>query len=686
MVRVIKSIPGQYSLHTTRSWEFSGLDEVIQTNRLSREDLLFKAQYGKDVIVGMFDTGVWSESESFNDEGMGPIPKSWKGICQTGDHFNSSNCNKKLIGARYYLKAYEAYYGPLNTTLDCKSPRDWDGHGSHTASTVGGQRVPNAEALGGFAHGTASGGAPQVRLSIYKVCWAIPGKGKEEGNTCFFEDVLAAMDDAIGDGVHVMSLSLGSSKPVNYTQDGVAIGALHGIKHNIVTVCSAGNSGPAPSTLTNPAPWIVTVAASSLDRSFVAHLQLGNGLRLKGETVTPYRLPKGKMYPLVYAAQVVNPDVPKTYIAGQCLDGSLSPEKVKGKIVFCMRGNGTRVGKGMEVKRAGGIGFILGNSIANGAELPADAHILPATAVTSDDAVKILKYINSQKHPTGYIYPARTVTHTKPAPFMAAFSSRGPNVNSPDILKPDITAPGLNIMAAWTGALGPTKTRGDHRVVKYNVISGTSMSCPHVAAAAALLKAIHPDWSAAAIRSALMTSAGLVNNVGRVITEASGKPADPFQFGAGHFRPEKAADPGLVYNASYIDYLLFLCSSGIQGVDPSFKCPKEAPPPNNLNYPSFSFPKLNGRVTVTRSVTNVGGSKSVYFASVKPPLGFSVKVTPPILFFDSVGQQKSFKVVVEAERDMTNMIEKGEYSFGWLTWSDNIHIVRSSIAVSLASS
>ncbi|KAI3495403.1 hypothetical protein L1887_37741 [Cichorium endivia] len=679
VVKVIPSHEMEYSLHTTRSWEFSGLDEYLKPNLLDRKDLLYKSQYGKDVIIGMMDSGVWPESESFSDRGMGPTPASWKGICQTGPGFKSTNCNRKLIGARYYLKGYEARYGPLNTTKDSRSPRDMDGHGTHTASTAGGRGVPHVSALGGFSRGTAFGGAPLARLAIYKVCWPVPNKGKEDGNTCLFEDMLAAFDDAIKDGVHILSISIGSSIPLNYTNDGLALGALQAVKNNILVVCSGGNEGPTKSTVVNTAPWIFTVGASSIDRALVAPVQLGNGKKIKGQSAAPYKLPQRKMYQLVYAAEVVNEDVPNTYIAGQCLPGSLSPQKAKGKIVFCLRGNGTRVGKGMEVKRAGGIGYILGNSPANGAELTVDAHVLPATSVTSDDAIQILKYINSTKTRTAYIYPGRTVLQAKPAPSMAAFSSRGPSAISPEILKPDIAAPGLNILAAWTEGNSPTKIEGDHRRVKYNLLSGTSMACPHVSAAAALLKAIHPDWSSAALKSALITTAGLLNNDGKRITDASGNQADPFQFGSGHFRPEKAADPGLVYDASYTDYLLFLCSHGDLRSNPSFVCPKTTPSTQNLNYPSFSFPKLNGKVTVKRTVTNVGGKGSVYFASVEPPLGISVKVSPPVLNFKRVGEKKSFELMVEAN----GRVEKGVYSFGWLTWSDGVHSVRSPIAVSL---
>ncbi|XP_052181000.1 subtilisin-like protease SBT5.6 [Diospyros lotus] len=683
VVSVFRSEPTKYSLQTTRSWKFLGLEKRGGKNhQMKKSNLRLEAKYGKEIIVGLLDNGLWPESESFGDEGMGPIPKSWKGICHTGDAFNSSHCNKKIIGARYYLKGYEYNFGSLNTSLDYKSPRDSDGHGTHTSSTVGGRRVPNASALGGFASGTASGGAPLVRLAMYKVCWPVPGHSKAEGNTCAAEDMLAAIDDAIGDGVDVLSISIGTFEPTPYMNDGIAIGALHAIKKNIVVSCSAGNNGPKASTLSSPAPWIITVGASSVDRDFITHVGLGNHTIIKGQSVTPYEMEK-KWYPLVNAAQVAAPEVPND-IAGQCLPESLSPEKTKGKIVLCFRGNGTRIGKGLEVRRAGGVGFILGNSPVNGAELLADAHFLPASAVSSDDAIKILEYINSTKNPVAYIFPGRTLLRRKPAPSMAGFTSRGPSTITPDILKPDITAPGLNILAAWSEASSPSKLETDKRVVKYNILSGTSMSCPHVAAAAALLKAIHPTWSSAAIRSALMTSAGQMNNMGKPITDAFGNLADPFQYGSGHLRPTKAADPGLVYDASYTDYLLFLCSSGVKNFDPSFKCPKRPPKISDLNYPSLAISKLNGTVTVKRTVKNVGSGNSIYFCKVKQPNGFSVKVFPPILVFDHVGQKKNFTITVKPEMEASATIGKNEYAFGWYTWMDGVHFVRSPMAISLA--
>ncbi|KDP21172.1 hypothetical protein JCGZ_21643 [Jatropha curcas] len=687
VVSVYASNPTKYSLQTTRSWEFVGLDEGEEPkwnhHFKTERELPLKAGYGKGVIVGVLDSGVWPESKSFSDEGMGTIPKLWKGICQTGPGFNSSHCNKKIIGARYYVKGFETYYGRLNATEDFRSPRDVDGHGTHTASTVAGRVVHNASAYGGFAAGTASGGAPLAHLAIYKACWAIPNQEKANGNTCFEEDMLAAIDDAIADGVHVLSVSIGTTEPITYDQDGLAIGAFRAIKKNIVMACAAGNSGPAPSTLSNPAPWIITVGASTLDRAFLGPLVLGNGIKIMGQTVTPGKLDKA--HPLVYAGDVAAHGVLRNQ-TNQCLPNSLSPKKVKGKIVLCIRGAGTRIEKGMEVRRAGGAGFILGNSKAYGNDIPADAHVLPATALGYNDALKVLKYIRSTKNPTAIIEKAHTLLRHTPAPSMASFTSRGPNTVDPNILKPDITAPGVNILAAWSGGSSPTKLSSDHRIVEYNIESGTSMATPHVAATAALLKAIHPTWSSAAIRSAIMTTAWTKNNEGNPITDSFGKIADPFQLGSGHFRPAKAADPGLVYDASFKDYVQYLCGYDHDGTHKKrFGCPKKPEPTYNLNYPSIAVSKIKETaVIIKRSVTNVGDENSIYFFTAKPPFGFSIEASPSVLYFDRIDQKKSFNITVRARNfGMAKKIYKDDYAFGWYTWTDNYHYVRSPIAVSV---
>ncbi|KAI3456086.1 hypothetical protein Pfo_012749 [Paulownia fortunei] len=655
VISVFHSHPTKSRLHTTRSWDFISLLEANwDPTQANGEEVLHKASYGKNVVVGVLDSGVWPESQSFNDKGMEPIPKSWKGICESGVAFNSSHCNRKLIGARYYLKSYEANFGPLDPTLDFRSPRDINGHGTHTSSTIGGRRVTNAAALGGFGYGTATGGAPLVRLAIYKVCWPIPGQTPAEGNTCLDDDMLAAFDDAIADGVQVISVSIGGNTSRPYTQDGIAIGALHAVKRNIVVACSAGNSGPAPFTVSNVAPWIITVGASSIDRVFSSPVVLGNGMVVQGQSITPFQ--KGT-YPLVYAADVEIPGTTTNLTTGLCLNGTLSPSLVKGKAVFCWSGD---VFQALEVQRAGGIATVLGNVF--------------------DGIGVIYNYTETDQAPTATLIPTRTLIGTKPAPFMAAFTSRGPNFIEPNILKPDITAPGLNILAAWSEASSPLNVPADRRVVKFQIDSGTSMSCPHVAAVAALLKAIHPNWSSAAIKSALMTTAKLTNNLGKPITDAQGNSATPFEYGAGHIQPSKATDPGLVYDASYTDYLLFLCSSSSNLLDPSFNCPRVVPSPSNFNYPSITIANLKGLLTVKRTVTNVGIGNSSYSVTINRPPGYSVRISPATLYFSAPGEKQSFNITVQAE----STARKNVYAFGWYTWSDGIHQVRSPIAVSTA--
>jgi len=296
-----------------------------------------------------------------------------------------------------------------------------------------------------------------------------------------------------------------------------------------------------------------------------------------------------------------------------------------------------------------------------------------------------------------------------------------------DFRQPDIIAPGLNILAAWSGADSASKDSIDRRVLDYNLDSGTSMSCPHVAGAIALLKSMHPTWSSAAIRSALMTTgnknfrllswfkitkpmvirffyfglaqiitkpmnlcffvASMTNEDNEPIQDYDGSPANPFALGSRHFRPTKAASPGLVYDASYQSYLLYCCSVGLTNLDPTFKCPSRIPPGYNLNYPSISIPYLSGTVTVTRTVTCVGrtgNSTSVYVFNAQPPNGVLVKAEPNVLVFDKIGQKKRFNIIFTTQRyEFTGEARRDRYRFGWFSWTDGHHVVRSSIAVSL---
>nr|XP_011461611.1 PREDICTED: subtilisin-like protease SBT5.4 [Fragaria vesca subsp. vesca] len=664
-------------LHTTHSWEFMGLEDKVGLPR--HGSLWKKAKFAENTIIGNLDTGVWPESESFNDQGFGPIPSKWRGAC----HFDTKDkvrCNRKLIGARYFNKGYLAYAKLNNATIPPNvmvSPRDQEGHGSHTLSTAGGSFVHGANVFG-HGNGTAKGGSPKARVAAYKVCWpSFPGT--TEGG-CFTADILAAFDAAISDGVDVLSLSVGGDA-VEFSEDGIAIGSFHADKNGIVVVCSAGNSGPAPSTVSNVAPWMLTVGASTLDREFSSYISFGKGKHMKGKSLSSRSLPSRKFYPVISGANA-NAATASPEDSLLCLNGTLDPKKVKGKILVCQRGKNARTEKGEMAALAGAVGMVLVNDEASGNEIIADPHVLPATHLTYADGKRVFQYLNSTKTPFAHITPVKTVYGTKPAPFMAAFSSRGPSAIEPSILKPDVTAPGVDIIAAYTGAAGPTESKSDKRRPRYITESGTSMSCPHVSGIVGLLKTLYPSWSPAAIRSAIITTARRRDNNEESILDSTKEQATPLAYGAGHVNPNRAANPGLVYDLTTDDYLNFLCARGYNASllklfsDKPVKCSNTSSIAD-LNYPTIAIPDLQDKpITVTRRVKNVG-TPGTYVAHVHTPAGVSISVKPQKLEFKSVGEEKEFKVTLKANGKVGNP----DYVFGELKWSDGKHSVRSPIAV-----
>ncbi|KAL6599624.1 hypothetical protein ACP70R_045761 [Stipagrostis hirtigluma subsp. patula] len=661
----------RYELHTTRTPEFLGIAGGAQ-------GLFPQSGTAGDVVVGVLDTGVWPESKSYDDTGLGEVPSWWKGECVAGTAFNSSACNRKLVGARYFNKGYEAAMGPMDTGRESRSPRDDDGHGTHTSSTAAGAAVSDAS-LFGFASGTARGMAPKARVAVYKVCWL---------GGCFSSDILAGMDSAVADGCGVLSLSLGGGG-ADYSRDSVAIGAFAAMEQNVLVSCSAGNAGPGSSTLSNVAPWITTVGAGTLDRDFPAYVVLGNGKNYTGVSLYAGKALPTTPLPIVYAANVSNSSA-----GNLCMPGTLTPEKVAGKIVVCDRGVSARVQKGFVVRDAGGAGMVLSNTAANGQELVADAHLLPAAGVGEREGVAIKSYVASTPNPTATIVVAGTQVDVRPSPVVAAFSSRGPNMVTPEILKPDVIAPGVNILAAWTGKAGPTGLAADTRRVGFNIISGTSMSCPHVSGLAALLRSAHPEWSPAAVRSALMTTAYAMYGGGSPLLDAAtGAAATPFDYGAGHVDPARAVDPGLVYDLGTRDYVDFLCalkysSTMIAAVARSknYTCAEgKAYSVGNLNYPSFSvaYSTANGdgedsgaaTVTHTRTLTNVGGPGTYKVSTTVAVKGVTVAVEPTVLAFSSAGEKKSYTVSFTSKSQPS-----GTVGFGRLVWTDGKHDVASPIA------
>ncbi|KAA8522624.1 hypothetical protein F0562_013015 [Nyssa sinensis] len=660
----------KYELHTTRTPEFLGLDKSA--------DLFPESDSLSEVIIGILDTGIWPESKSFDDTGLGPVPSSWKGQCEVGTNFTTSNCNRKLIGARFFSRGYEATLGPIDESKESKSPRDDDGHGTHTSTTAGGSVVTGAS-LFGYASGTARGMATRARIAAYKVCW-IGG--------CFSSDILAAMDKAIYDNVNVLSMSLGGGMS-DYYRDSVAIGAFAAMEKGILVSCSAGNAGPSSYSLSNVAPWITTVGAGTLDRDFPAFVSLGNGLNYSGVSLYRGELLPSKMLPFVYAGNASN-----VTNGNLCMMGTLISEKVSGKIVLCDRGVNARVQKGAVVKAAGGVGMVLANTAANGEELVADAHLLPATTVGQKSGDAIKSYLFSDSNPTATILFEGTKVGIEPSPVVAAFSSRGPNSITPEILKPDVIAPGVNIIAGWSGSVGPTGLAIDTRRVGFNIISGTSMSCPHVSGLAALLKAAHPDWSPAAIRSALMTTANIACKNGEMIQDvATGKPSTPFDHGAGHVDPVSALNPGLVYDLNISDYVNFLCAlnyttSQINSVArKNFTCDSSKQySVTDLNYPSFAIPLQaaltggnSGGTTVvkhTRTLTNVGLPATYKVTVHSQTESVKISVVPDTLSFTQQNEKKSYTVTFTAGSMPANT-----NSFARIEWSDGKHINETLVVV-----
>ncbi|GLJ29052.1 hypothetical protein SUGI_0573230 [Cryptomeria japonica] len=664
-------IPTSFTkIGTTHTPEFLGLASIS-----SHFSGLWSeySTYGKDIIVGMIDTGIWPESKSFNDEGLGPVPARWKGTCESGKNFNSSHCNRKIIGARYYYKGYEQYGTPINETTEYKSPRDRTGHGTHTASTVAGASVPAASFFG-FANGTARGMAPEARLAIYKACWE---------DYCYDVDTVAAMDQAVADGVDIISISIHSSGDLPFDQDVRGIAAFGAMEKGVFVSAIAGNYGPYSSTLSNTAPWMTTVGASSIDRDFSASVVLGNDQIYRGtSTYIPVNGTFQGPLPLVY--------VSTNNSSRRCLDGSLDPNLVKGKIVVCdqllFSTNDDEYGpqgKGDVVAKAGGAGMIVANERLIGTQQQStDAFNLPAITVSFTDGEKIKVYINNTANnamATLNITGSTVVGNQTIAPMVAAFSSRGPSKGYPHILKPDLIAPGVNILAAYAGD-----------IADYELLSGTSMACPHVSGVAALLKSIHPTWSPAAIQSALMTSSYTVDNAGQPIRDSYMEPANPFGMGAGHVDPNAAVDPGLIYDMAPQDYINFLCSLNytqeniaLLTKETAF-CPITTFEAGDLNYPSFSVVFESGSKLLQvkrRRVTYVGTQASaVYQVTVKNPPGVHISVEPQKLAFTKLNETASYSVTFRTNLTSSD-VTIGFGEIGWKCIEGGTQLVRSPVAI-----
>ena len=643
---------------------------------------------GEDIIIGVVDGGIWPESPSYADRvngstpvfgsgslAYGPPPAGWTGTCVAGEGFTPAlHCNNKLIGAQYFNAGFLASGNSKHWT-EFYSPRDsvagatgHGGHGSHTSSTAGGNSGAPVT-LGGNSVGTASGIAPRARIAAYKVCYTYISPTAEDGtgsqNSCFTSDSVAAIDKAVADGVHVINYSIsGSQTSVN---DPVEQAFLRSANAGVFVAASAGNSGPAVA-VAHVSPWLTTVAASTHDRALSANVTLGNGAVYTGASFNDSALPAK---PVIRAEDAGLPGADATQLRLCFLTPAvLDPAKVTGKVVVCTRGTNARTDKSAAVKTAGGVGMVL---VDNGAGLVADVHSIPSVHVNATDGAAIKAYAQAGG---GTAAIGAYFNAGKPAPVMAGFSSRGPNAGDANMLKPDLTAPGVDIIATVTPAL----TNAERDAVangtlvpppEWSSYQGTSMSSPHVAGLAALLKQAHPTWSPAAIKSALMTTAFSTLNDG-LPGEQNG--LLPWSQGAGHVAPNKALDPGLVYDNGKIEFIRYQCNVNKPAVTPASDCTTYGTLDQtyNFNLPSITVGAVAGSTVVTRKVTNVGAASATYSATATLS-GFSVVVTPSSLTL-APGETKSYTVTLTGAG-----AADGQWAYGSLSWSDGAHVVRSPI-------
>lgn len=570
---------------------------------------------GAGVVVADLDSGIWPESKSFTGEKLTSKAKTpwhisrhgtktrmkkadgkvFHGRCVIARKWTKDDCNTKIIGARYYG---DSFFESVPTSKLAKteqvSARDGDGHGTHTASTAAGNPVANVTTEGrGF--GTVTGMAPAARLAVYKVCWDAKDPDKSGCNNI---DSIAAIDQAVIDGADVINFSVGGD--ASPTLDGVELAFEGAAEAGIFVSASAGNSGPGPSTSDHPSPWLTTVAAST-SYNYENTIVLGNGVKLVGASISTTPVKETR----VVEARKAAAGGTSAADASLCGPGTLKKSKVKGKIVVCVRGVVDRVVKSKTVKRAGGKAMILVNPSEN--SLDADFHSVPTIHIADrPQGVLLDKYLAKAKGKATASFVLGNQTKKKtPLPQVAAFSSRGPTlVSAGDLLKPDISAPGVSILAA---VAPPSNSKR-----KYDLYSGTSMAAPHISGLAAFLVSVHPRWTPMEIKSAMMTTAVPT-------TTPSGKPSsDALAQGAGQVTPRQFFDPGLFVTSDKQQWRGFITEQGIDTGVPALQ-------PQDVNVPSMA----NGAVTAATSFKRTFRSTRAGVWAVKASVpGFKVKVSP----------------------------------------------------------
>ncbi len=586
-----------------------------------------ESKAGKGLRLGVLDTGIWPEHPMLDDPGI-PFPGGGPYACDfgdLGDHFDASfSCNDKLIGAYAFLETNLLVGGPdvgeYCTSADNSDPasddcsaRDADGHGTHTATTSAGSPVDHS-VLYGVDRGHISGIAPGASVIAYRVC---------DADGCYSSDSVAAVEQAISDGIDVINYSIGGG--VHPYTDSVELAFLDAYAAGILVNASAGNAGPDAATAEHGGAWVNTVGASTLDRSFATTLHLtasgGAHLNIVGASIT-----EGISSP---TAVVLGSDT----VSGELCDFEAGSGDYTGKVVVCKRGENARIEKGYNVGAGDAAGMILYNTIETDVET--DNHFLPAIHL-NDPTESIVAFVSSHSGVKATWTTGAATSST--GDIMASFSSRGP---LGDWIKPDVTAPGVQILAANSphhlfdpaDGLGPD---GE----SYQAIAGTSMSSPHAAGVALLIKAKHPSWTPGQIKSAMMTS-----SLQDVLKEDGSTPADPFDRGAGSIRANRAINPTVTFDVLAWQFYA-AASDEFARLD--------------LNIASVNAPNMPGVMTTTRTIKNVTGVTQTLDFTTTAPRHSSIVVTPSKLTL-APGKSGTFEITINGKK-----LADGQY-FGQIT-------------------
>lgn len=596
---------------------------------------------GKGVVVGVIDSGIHPDNPFIEGEQVQPLSGSPEvgepyrmedgriavlkadgstayADCETGPGFPAESCTDKLIGAYAFSEDFQRFIPESQRhPAERISPLGVFSHGTHVATTILGNAGVE-QSIDGTSFGVGNGVAPAANLISYKICWE-----DNDPNTggCYSSATVAAVEQAIANNVDVLNYSISGNN--NSVVDPAALAFRSAAEAGIFVAASGGNSGPTANTVNHSSPWLTTVAAETFSNELTATVEFEDGTKYRGASSAGSGVGPAEV---IHASEVA---AGGAEAARLCLPGGLTDEAA-GKIVLCERGQNARVEKSEVVADAGGVGMILVNTPTG--SLDADVHSVPTVHINDTDGV--IEKVKSSDLNATIVLGDTTDLPQDPLPQIAGFSSRGPsNAVNQEFLKPDVAAPGVNVIA------GVSPLDPNYNGNEFGLMSGTSMASPNLAGMAALLAGKETDWSPMALKSALMTTAGDVYNADGSVN------ADNFATGAGSADPEAAARPGLVYesDARQWDALLLGEMAG-----------------RDVNVPSVVIPDLVNNTSVTRTVTATQAGTWTFDANVP---GFEITASPSTV---SLAEGESAEVTLNISRTDAALNEWRHGSMSWL--------------------